>query len=96
MWLAAAVLTLSCTEQKEPESGVAKTISLELIESLKDNALDHYKRSRDKGYTASVARRSTVQWLLEQPIVMKAGISVDSVTLWVVLNNGVEMDISPK
>lgn len=88
-----ALNLLSCGQTKQNLSS-SEEISLETIERLKSNAIAVFKESLANGRTLEDSRQATVQWLLRQAIVKSAGVSSDKETVWVILKNGVELDIS--
>jgi hypothetical protein len=94
LYLVAGVIMVSCNEPRDRRTTESGPITIETINQLKADALKVYKLSSGRGNDAA-ARDSTVIWLKQQSIVRDAGISQDGETIFVLLNNGVELDIGP-
>lgn len=65
------------------------------IQELKERVVNTYKGYR-RIYDAKRAREETVKWILNREEVKKAGISQNERTIWIILKNGIEINIDTK
>lgn len=66
-----------------------------VIQQLKERVVNIYKNYL-LIYDEKKAREETVKWILRHEEVKKAGISKNERTIWIILKNGIEIDIDLK
>jgi len=88
-------ILLGCGESMDKESSPDKKSDYSQVQEFKKLVVDKY-RGFKPFMGKEGARKRTVEWVLEQEEVKSAGISEDGETIWILLKNGVEVDVITK
>jgi hypothetical protein len=86
------VLVLGCSEGGQQESDGSRGSEYGGLREFKERAVSEYRERRSTSGSVSSARSATVAWILRQEGVHAAGVAEDGETIWILMENGVELD----
>jgi hypothetical protein len=94
-WICLFFILLGCSKGKEKAPPPDNQSDYSSIQELRKHVVEEYKRLVST-MGEEKARQKIVEWVLAQEKVKSAGISEDGETIWIILKNGVEMNVIVK